>query len=236
MSGRFRLVAVSGNRLRLIYHRRVKAWPIPVLVLVGVSFLAAQARAQVAPEVDCELQSCSGLSVPAVRRILAAELGAELADAPGPGVTTAVVVCHDHDAELRVQDPLSPKIVTRHINVGAAAPNARARLIAIATSELVLASWSELETNPHRQVEPAWSAATGRGARSCARPGNRAGRAAGPFYREALEKPPPRRPFRLLAVISQRAFFSHPGALWAAALRLGRRTHAPRLLVARRSD
>ena len=62
-------------------------------------------------------------------------------------------MCHDHDAELRVQDPLSRKIVTRHINVGAAAPNARARLIAIATSELVLASWSELETNP----DPRWS-------------------------------------------------------------------------------
>lgn len=187
--------------------------------LVASAFSASLAYAQVAPQVDLELESCPGLPGPAVRRILAAELGAELADAPGPGVTTAVVVCHDSDAELRVKDPLSRKVVTRHIDVGAAAPDTRARLVAIATSELVLASWSELETNPDPEVEPAGPAPPP-AAREAARDWV-AHRATHDLTPMAPHKKPFRRPFRVLAVLSQRAFFAHPGALWGGGARVG---------------
>lgn len=183
------------------------------------AFSASPARAQVAPQVDLELEGCSGLSRPAVRRILAAELGTELADAPGPGVTTAVVVCHDSDAELRVRDPLSRKVVTRHVDVGAAQPNSRARLVAIAISELVLASWSELETNPDPQVEPAGPPPPP-DAREAARDWV-AHRATHDLLPAATHKKPRRRTFRILAVLSQRAFFAHPGALWGGGARVG---------------
>ncbi len=190
-----------------------------------------QAQQQPGPLVHLQLQNCSSLSAPVVRRILAAELGTGLADAPGPGVTTATVVCHNSDAELEVTDPLSRKAVNRHIDVGDAAPKARARLVAIAISELVLASWSELETNPYPQVEPAGPPPPP-AARSAARHwvSEHADHSAPAEEREAQQAgATPRkkhvpRPFRLLAVVSQRSFFSYPGALWGGGVRV---SHEP---------
>lgn len=158
-----------------------------------------------------------------MRRILSAELGSELVDAPGPGITTAVVVCTNSDAELEVHDPLSRKVVTRHIDLGDAAPKARARLVAIATSELVFASWSELETNPDPQVEPAGPPPPP-AAREAARDWveHRVPHDTEPRFKYyGMKKKAVRRPFRVLAVLSQRAFFSHPGALWGGGVRVG---------------
>ncbi len=192
--------------------------------MLASAFSAPLARAQSAPQVDLELEQCPQLAGPAVRRILSAELGTELVDAPGPGITTAVVVCTGSDAELEVRDPLSRKVVTRHIDVGDAAPNARARLVAIATSELVFASWSELETNPDPQVEPAGPApppAAREAARNWVERRVPLDSAPVASQHHKKKKKPYRRPFRLLPVVSQRAFFTHAGALWGGGVRVG---------------
>lgn len=203
------------------YDHGVRVWSRACLALSG-ALLASPARAQAAPQVDLELESCTGLYGPAVRRILAAELGSKLAEAPGPGVTSAVVVCHGNDAELRVKDPLSRKAVTRHVDMGSAAPNARARLIAIATSELVFASWSELQTNPDPLVEPAGPPPPP-DAREAARDwvAHRGDRETTTPPEREHKKKPERLPPVLLAVVSQRAFFRYPGALWGGGVKLG---------------
>lgn len=201
---------------------------LALCVLLASALSASLAEARPGPQVDLELHNCPGLSVPAVRRILAAELGTPLASGPGAGVTTALVACQDSIARLRVTDPLSRKVVTRHIDVGDAAPKARARLIAIAISELVLASWSELETNPEPRVEPAGPppppqarAAARHWVRQHSQYAARGESDTGPAPEHAIGHKPRRRTFRLLAVISQRKFFSHPGVLWGGGVRLG---------------
>jgi hypothetical protein len=56
---------------------------------------------------------------------------------------------------VRVKDPLSRKIVQRSFDTATFDKKATPRLIALAASELVLASWAELYANPTPTVEPA---------------------------------------------------------------------------------
>jgi hypothetical protein len=49
-------------------------------------------------------------------------------------------------------DPTTGKSLGRSVALTEAAPNGRARLLALAVAELVVASWSELQSNPHPRV------------------------------------------------------------------------------------
>lgn len=194
-----------------------------LLGLLGV-LLPRSALAEAPLEVRLDLEQCPELSRSDVRRAFAAELGARLAESPGPGVTEAVVICKNGNALLRVRDPLSRKTAARRIDLSRAAPAARARLVAIATAELVLASWSELATNPEPRVKPAGPAPPP-AARQAARERVLAHWSGAPAPPSApvdfTPRPPPAKPLRFVAVVSRRAFFSHPGALWGAGLRVG---------------
>jgi hypothetical protein len=105
--------------------------------------------------VNVELRYCSELSQPEIRRVLSAELSAHLAEERSSDVTRVIIECKGPRAVLRVGDPLSRKVVQRTIDLGAYEPKARGRLLALATAELVVASWTELESNPNPKVEPA---------------------------------------------------------------------------------
>jgi hypothetical protein len=83
------------------------------------------------------------------------ELSAHLAQDVSSDVTRTIIECNGPRAVLRVGDPLSRKVVQRTIDLGSFEPKARGRLLALATAELVVASWTELETNPNPKVEPA---------------------------------------------------------------------------------
>ncbi len=122
-----------------------------VCALVVPSVALAQADLRV----NVEIRNCAELPQPEVRRVLAAELSARLAEDRSPDVTRIVIECQGPRAVLRVGDPLSRKVVQRSIDLGSSAPQARGRLVALATAELVVASWSELESNPTPKVEPA---------------------------------------------------------------------------------
>ena len=77
------------------------------------------------------------------QRILAIELRATLVDAAAGGTVTRATVACDHDvANISVSDPTAGKSVERAVAFADAPVQARARLLALAVAELVVASWT----------------------------------------------------------------------------------------------
>ncbi len=74
---------------------------------------------------------------------------------PDIATTQVQATCGQLEADLRVIDPTTGKSVERSVALSLAAPNARARLLALAIAELVSASWSELESNPEPKAPSA---------------------------------------------------------------------------------
>jgi hypothetical protein len=164
------------------------------------------------PRVALVLEPCVNAPAAEVRRLLAIDLPNLLVDGNGePGETTlATITCDGTLTLLRVDDPLTKKALTRFIDLRAALPAARARLLALATSELIFASWTELVTNP----EPAVPAA---------------GPPVSPEAREevaALVEERPQRSFslprlRVLALAGGQSFFNRLGFWFGGGLRVG---------------
>lgn len=163
------------------------------------------------PLVDLQIDACVEVAPVDARRFLAIELGALLADAgAGADTTRASVGCAGALVSLRVEDPVTGKSLTRTIDLAAAGPlSARARLLALAVSELISASWTELESNPQPSVEPIE-------------------RVASPEARQralvAVEKrtSPPAPRLRVLALFGGQAFFTRAGLLLGGGLRMGK--------------
>ena len=122
---------------------------------VGAVLMASAASAE-RPRVSIRVVGCEQPLAREVQRIASVELRATLVDgAPDQSVTQVIATCIGPDATLAVRDPTTGKSLERMVSLGEAAPNARARLLALAVAELVAASWSELETNPQPKAPPA---------------------------------------------------------------------------------
>ena len=132
-----------------------------VLVCVGVSVATFAGRVEAQPRSDkprvsIAVVGCEDSLAREAQRIAAIELRAALVEASDDGATTQVeAACADDVARIRVLDPMTGKSVERSVALSATAPNARARLLALAIAELVAASWYELERNPEPKVPPA---------------------------------------------------------------------------------
>ncbi|MFZ5469725.1 MAG: hypothetical protein ACOZIN_09835 [Myxococcota bacterium] len=103
------------------------------------------------PPVKVDIDACVDVSRPAVLSIIGIELGAALATPEEVSVrrTTVVeVTCKDQGVAVRVDDPLTHKVLKRSLDLAKAAPVTHTRLLALAIVELVAASWAELEWNP----------------------------------------------------------------------------------------
>jgi hypothetical protein len=107
-----------------------------------------------APPVSLVLEECPDLSRSEVERIFSAELGSSTTDQTSPNVTDVTIICEGARVVVRVKDPLSRKTVQRSFDTSSFDERATPRLVALAASELVLASWAELYSNPLPQVEP----------------------------------------------------------------------------------
>jgi hypothetical protein len=108
------------------------------------------------PRVSIDIVGCDGALAGEARRIAAIELRATLVDpAPDGTVTQVKANCGDGVAKLEVADPTTGKSLERTVALTETAPNGRARLLALAVAELVVASWSELESNPRPRAPPA---------------------------------------------------------------------------------
>ena len=106
------------------------------------------------PPVNVTLEACPHLDPTEVERIFSAELGSATPGVSDPTVTEVTITCEGARVIIRVKDPLSRKIVQRSFDTSTFDPKATPRLIALAASELVLASWAELYSNPQPTVEP----------------------------------------------------------------------------------
>lgn len=92
------------------------------------------------PPVTLTVDPCAGVSEPELRRVLELELLSTRASITG---VTAVIACEGTSLALRVEDPLTRKMLQRTVDLSRAADNARSRLLALAIVEVVEASWSE---------------------------------------------------------------------------------------------
>ena len=107
-----------------------------------------------APPAHLEVEGCPTLDAHSVQRIFAADLGTPETSEAGPDVTEVTVTCENDRVTIRVRDPISRKTVKRSIDPKSFGTGAESRIVAIAASELVLASWAELSANPKPQVPP----------------------------------------------------------------------------------
>lgn len=114
--------------------------------------LVASRPALAQPTLALTVDECVAVEPSDVRKLVEIELHTHVLD---DGLTKVAVRCRDNVVELTVVDPVTGKSLVRSIDVMAAAPKARARLLALAIAELVSASWTELETNPTPAVPPA---------------------------------------------------------------------------------
>jgi hypothetical protein len=173
-------------------------------MLIGVTTSAAEH-----PRVELQMDPCVGASLDEVKRILAIDLGALLSDPLGSSDTThAIISCSGPLVSLRVDDPITGKSLIREIDLSSTPPRVRARLVALAVSELISASWTELEINAHPAVPPV-------------------GAVASPSARQSAlsvietHMPPLLGSLRVEALASGEFFFTQVGALWGGGLRVG---------------
>ena len=83
------------------------------------------------------------------------ELEATLTDErPGDPVTTATAECADARVHLHIDDPVTGKSTTRTVDLEGQPRSLRSRLLGLAISEAVLASWIELQLTHQAPSEP----------------------------------------------------------------------------------
>jgi len=111
---------------------------------LGISLLGASGAA--ASDVGLELDPCLGLPEAEVRRLTELELAMHVVPAsPGAQLAATVsVTCLDDQALIRVTDVSTSASLGRTLDFTSSAVDVRARALALATAELLLAHWAEL--------------------------------------------------------------------------------------------
>jgi hypothetical protein len=103
--------------------------------------------------VSVVIDSCAEVREADVGRVVEIELHTKLAS-PSPETTRAEVTCAGDTLEIRVDDPLTRKHLTRRVPLAAFGSSTKSRLLGLAIVELVSASWTELEADKPPVVEP----------------------------------------------------------------------------------
>jgi hypothetical protein len=168
---------------------------------------AGVAGAEAPPSVALELLDCAQVDESEVRRVVAADLGFPLTDAARGASTHVNVGCGGERVEIVVDDGLTSKQLRRAIDLRVVPAAARSRLVAVAVSELISASWAELESAPRPEI-------------SVPPPNEEVRRVA--LATVARQRPVQSTRLRLAAFASSSAFFSGAGVLWGGGIRLGR--------------
>ena len=115
-----------------------------VLVLLAMAATSAN-RAPLRLQFD----KCPDIDQVTVSRVVTMELQAGLTDERQDGaVTTARAQCADGRVGLTIDDPVTGKTTTRTLDLEGQPRNVRSRLLGLAISEAVLASWIELHLTP----------------------------------------------------------------------------------------
>jgi hypothetical protein len=172
-----------------------------------------------APPVRVTVENCEAIDEAEVHRIVSAELGASPSSS-GTAATDVLVSCERSRVIVRVKDPLSRKAIQRSFDIGLSDPRARSRLVALASSELILASWAELRVNPKLRVIPEGP-----------EPNPKLVQAARQTVDDFKWEPKPKRWYeaetpkdrmaRLVFLGSVRGFFDGTGTVWGGGVRVG---------------
>lgn len=129
----------------------------PGLLLAVVLAAAPSGRAPL----RLQFEQCPDIDQTTVRRVVTMELEAALADErPGGALTTATAACTGTTVRLTIDDPVTEKSTARTIDLDGQPRSLHSRLVGLAISEAVLASWIELRLAPDRPStapsETAW--------------------------------------------------------------------------------
>jgi hypothetical protein len=130
--------------------KRGRLRPFATALLIATSPMTA--LAQSSPEsasvekspsaVQIETQGCATLRSNRIEQLLRLELATLVPVVSELPTLEIQFVCTGDDVRIALKDPVTVKIVTRDVSVGASADPERA--LALAASELFLASWAEL--------------------------------------------------------------------------------------------
>ena len=116
--------------------------------------LALEAAPPIHAPLRLQINKCSDTDQATVSRVVAMELEAALADDGRGAITTATVECGDAQVRLTIDDPVTGKSTTRTLDLEGQTRSLRSRLLGLAISEAVLASWIELELTPAPPAPP----------------------------------------------------------------------------------
>jgi hypothetical protein len=115
-------------------------------IAVAAAILGAVGDARATVPVALDLAGCADVAEAPVERLLAMELRAAAVPARDQVTRVSARCREDPDvAELEVVDPVTGKSLRRTVDLRAAGPAGRPRLLALSIIELLGASWTELE-------------------------------------------------------------------------------------------
>lgn len=133
---------------------------LSALVLsAGVSPLSAAAQSVTgAARVTTYVDACVPIELETFHRVLAIELGTSIEYSPDAAQarngTMVRVGCNASGIELSLIDDVTHKAMQRSVELPQVAPAARARLLALAVAEFVVASWVELRLSEPPPIAP----------------------------------------------------------------------------------
>ncbi len=112
------------------------------------SLALAQPQGDEPGGVSTSIDPCVPVDVGQFQRVLALELGTSIdyrtTAAAEPGLTWVHLSCTDAGIELRLEDGVTRKSMSRVLDLSRVEPGSRTRLLALAVAEFVVASWVEL--------------------------------------------------------------------------------------------
>ena len=128
-----------------------------VLLLIAAMVVApvAVARAQSGLRVETHVDDCVPLNRERFEYLLNIELGTEPSGVDAENAVTLTLTCPGNLILITVEDAVTQKVVTRLVDLSQVDRSARARLMALTASELVLASWMEVRMEPKPVIPPA---------------------------------------------------------------------------------
>jgi hypothetical protein len=115
----------------------------------------AVARAEAGLHVETQVDACVPLNRQKFEYLLNIELGTEPSGANSDHAVRVTLSCPGNLILITVEDAVTQKVVTRLVDLSAVDRSARARLMALTASELVLASWMEVRMEPKPVIPPA---------------------------------------------------------------------------------
>ena len=126
-----------------------------VAAVVLALFASGWARAD-AP-VKTRVDPCVPFDHEQFQRLLALELGTDsdsLDETASAGRAVVSLTCVEDGVQLRLDDPVTRKTMTRVVDVAHVDPASRSRLMSLTVAEFVVASWLELRLSQRERLDP----------------------------------------------------------------------------------